>query len=228
MPFVVGRSGACGLRASPNGMGVTTLFPWRPALVPGVLPWMVSDLGTERAMNPRCGATRPLRRERCARSSLPCVASTDRRTQPNPLGRGIGRSLRETGAAKEAKRRFDCGGNRLGCPHRGRVGITVRTKWQSGTARRQRRGTALKGEPPDRQREAGRGESQPDQSRRITPFRCRCLASKKRTQSSFLRRFRCASRAPKAHGRSAQRVISDAHVVENDDSIHFAPAGAKI
>ena len=41
-------------------------------------------------MNPRCGATRPLRRERCARSSLPCVASANRRIQPNPPARGEG------------------------------------------------------------------------------------------------------------------------------------------
>ena len=160
-------------------MGVTTLFPWRPALVPGVLPWMVSDLGTERDTNPRCGATRPVRRERCARSSLPCVASDGSENTTKSPGQGIGRSLRETGAAKEAKRRFDCGGNRLGCPFRGRIGVTVRTKWQSGTAQGQRRGTALKGEPPDRQREAGRGENQPDQSRRITLSCRRCSVSRK-------------------------------------------------
>ena len=50
---------ACGLRAAPNGMGEPTLFPWRPACVPRRTPVRVSDLGTERATNLYCGATRP-------------------------------------------------------------------------------------------------------------------------------------------------------------------------
>ena len=40
----------------------------------------------------------------------------------------------ETPSAKEAKRRFDCSGNHLGCPTKGADEVAVRTKWQSGIA----------------------------------------------------------------------------------------------
>jgi len=59
--------------------------------------------------------------------------------------------------------------------------------------------------------------------RAATPF----YFLQKRGFASFLRRLRSASRTPAAHGRFAQRVFSDAHVVRKNDLVHFAPAGAK-
>lgn len=79
-------------------------------------------------------------------------------------GPGQGRCTdpRETLPAKEDKRRRDCSGNHLGCPLTWGLGrIAVRTKWQSGIAKRQRRDTAPKGKPPDRRREVCCRESQP-------------------------------------------------------------------
>ena len=58
------------------------------------------------------------------------------------------RSLLETRPAKEAK---ETDGRRWKTPRlfdRGRKGMAVRTKWQSGRAGRRHRAAALKGEPP--------------------------------------------------------------------------------
>ena len=142
-------------------------------------------------------------------------------------GQGRGRSLRETGAAKEAKRRFDCGGNRLGCPSGAERGLQCglsgnRVPRVGDGAARPSKGNHLTG---NGRRAAGKAN--PTKAVGLPCFAAAVLASKKRTTSSFLREFRCASRTPMAHGRFAQSVFSDAHVVRKNDQIHFAPAGAK-
>ena len=69
-----GRHGhvrACGCRALSNGMENPTLLPWRPAIVDGRTPFVVTDPSTKQIENLQCGATRSLSRERCVQSSLP-------------------------------------------------------------------------------------------------------------------------------------------------------------
>ena len=118
---------ACGCRAPLNGMRDPTLPPWRPAVVHRRTPPVVSDLCTRQLMsstpmarNLHRGATRPLCRERCVQSSLPCVGRVDGRVNASCPRPGTQRYFPETLFAKEDKRRFDCGGNHLGCPERGR------------------------------------------------------------------------------------------------------------
>ena len=79
---------ACGCRAPLNGMRDPTLLPWRPAVVHRRTPLVVSDLCTRQltsstpmARNLHRGATRPLCRERCVQSSLPCVGTVDREVE---------------------------------------------------------------------------------------------------------------------------------------------------
>ena len=79
---------ACGCRAPLNGMRDPTLLPWRPAVVHRRTPPVVSDLCTRQltsstpmARNLHRGATRPLCRERCVQSSLPCVGRVDREVE---------------------------------------------------------------------------------------------------------------------------------------------------
>ena len=116
----------CGFRAPSNGMEVPTLLSWRPALVHRRTPLVVSDLCTKQIENLQCGATQPLCCERCVQSSLPCVEWVNEGAKRKHSS--------ETPSAKEAKRRFDCSGNHLGCPTKGTNGVAVRTKWQSGPA----------------------------------------------------------------------------------------------
>ena len=78
-------------------------------------PARVSDLRTEQDMNLQCGAIRPLCRERCVQSSLPCVGMANRRSADRSLAGEWLESLLETLSAKEAKKRFDCSGNHLDC-----------------------------------------------------------------------------------------------------------------
>ena len=77
-----GRRGlvrACGCRAPSNGMEDPTLLPWRPVVVDGRTPFVVTDPSTKQIENLQCGATRPLSRERCVQSSLLCVGMANRR-----------------------------------------------------------------------------------------------------------------------------------------------------
>jgi hypothetical protein len=65
------------------------------------------------------------------------VVGADRGIARVCCGHSCIESALEISSAKEAKRRFDCGGKHLGCPkcalHTwGGRRITVRTKWQSG------------------------------------------------------------------------------------------------
>ena len=65
-------------------------------------------------------------------------------------------------------------------------------------------------------------------ARRSTPWRSSPPPLRNRkSASAFSREFRCASRTPLAHGRSAQREKSDARVVRFFDSILLPPAGGK-
>ena len=128
------KSHTCGFRAPSNGMEVPTLLSWRPALVHRRTPLVVSDLCTKQIENLQCGATQPLCCERCVQSSLPCVGRVDGRVNASGPRPGTQRYFPETLFAKEDKRRFDCGGNHLGCPKKGTNGVAVRTKWQAGPA----------------------------------------------------------------------------------------------
>ena len=114
-----GRHGlvrACGCRALSNGMENPTLLPWRPAVVDRRTPFVVTDRFTKQIENLQCGATRPLSRERCVQSSLLCVGMANRRAEAREPRPGQQCYFLETMPAKEAKRRFDCSGNHLGCP----------------------------------------------------------------------------------------------------------------
>ena len=63
--FGVGAGGRCGLvracgcRALSNGMENPTLQSWRPAIVDGRTPFVVTDLSTKQIENLQCGANRP-------------------------------------------------------------------------------------------------------------------------------------------------------------------------
>ena len=67
----------------------------------GRTPARVSDLGTERAMNPRRGAIRRSRRKRCARSSLPCVAREGERGGLRPAKPALQKRLRDGSTVAE-------------------------------------------------------------------------------------------------------------------------------
>ena len=68
---------ACGLRAISNGMVTPTLFPWRPVLVRGRTPTVVSGSVYEADLNLQCGASRHGARNAVCRCSLPCVERVD-------------------------------------------------------------------------------------------------------------------------------------------------------
>ena len=93
-----------------------TLPAWRPAIVDGRTPLVVTDPSTKQIENLQCGATRPWSRERCVQSSLLCVGMANRRADAREPRPGQQCYFLETMSAKEAKRRFDCSGNHLGCP----------------------------------------------------------------------------------------------------------------
>ena len=63
---------ACGSRAISNGMVTPTLFPWRPALVRGRTPTVVSGSVYEADLNLQCGASRLGRVTLCA--DVACLA----------------------------------------------------------------------------------------------------------------------------------------------------------
>ena len=68
---------ACGLRAISNGMVTPTLFPWRPALVRGRTPNVVSGSVYEADLNLQCGASRHGARNAVCRRSLSFVKRVD-------------------------------------------------------------------------------------------------------------------------------------------------------
>ena len=125
------------------------------------------------ARNLHCGATRPLCRERCVQSSLPCVGLVNRgadvqRPRPGPACYSL-----ETLPAKEDKRRRDCCGNHLGCPRCGasgglQCGLSGSRVSRRGNAAMQRlRGNHLIGDE-----RCAVGKTNPYLSRKIY-FRCR-------------------------------------------------------
>lgn len=114
-----------------------TLRSWRPAVVRWRTPLVVKRPAYEAdVMKPALRCYPALSRERCVQSSLPCVEKVDRGADARDPWPGKQSDSLETPSAKEDKKRFDCGGNHLGCPLRGGGGIAVRTKWQSGIATR--------------------------------------------------------------------------------------------
>ena len=110
----------------------------------------ISGLCTKQIVNLQCGASAPLlSRNAVCSCSLPCVGMVDGRSGRHRSRPEFGGPLLfETMPAKEAKEadRLRWKSPRLFL--RGRKGIAVRTKWQSGSADWQRRAAAPKGEPP--------------------------------------------------------------------------------
>ena len=128
---------ACGLRAISNGMVTPTLFLWRPVLVHSRTPCVVfSELCTKQIMNLQCGASAPLGAVTlCADVACLEWGWRIRDQRSNCSGRSdCLRSPFETCSAKEAKEadRLWWKSPRLSLV--GRERITVRTKWQSGSA----------------------------------------------------------------------------------------------
>ena len=137
------------------------------------LPVSGIDFGTGRDMNLHCGATRLLRRERCVQRSLPCVGNSDRRTTYRLRPRAkYDRSLKFF-LQKRIRNGVTPGWKSPRLSSRGRKGIAVRTKWQSGTSSGDNGVQRLRGNRLHRQREVRCGESQPDLCRRITFCCCR-------------------------------------------------------
>ena len=146
-------SAACACRAISNGMENPTLLAWRPAVVDRRTPFVVTDPSTKQIENLQCGATRPLSRERCVQSSLLCVGMANRRADAREPRPGQQCYFLETMPAKEAKRRFDCSGNHLGCPvtYGAPGGLQYglsgsRVPWQGNTMALHRRGNRLIGD----------------------------------------------------------------------------------
>ena len=110
----------CGGGAPSNGMEDPTLPLWRPAVVHRRTPFVVKRPVYEADCEPAMRCYPALCRERCVQSSLPCVGRVDGRVNASCPRPGTQRYFPETLFAKEDKRRFDCGGNHLGCPERGR------------------------------------------------------------------------------------------------------------
>ena len=102
---------------SPMAWGSRPCFRGDLNLCMGVLPSWYFDLCTTQGRNLYCGATRPRAVNAVCRCSLPCVGMADRRTPRASPAREALLLLLETLAAKEAKKRFDCGGKHLGCRH---------------------------------------------------------------------------------------------------------------
>ena len=128
---------ACELRAISNGMVTPTLFSWRPVLVHGRTPLVViSDPCTKQIMNLQCGASAPPGAVTlCADVACLAWGRRIRDQRSNCSGRSdCLRSPFETCSAKEAKEaaRLWWKSPRLSLV--GRERITVRTKWQSGSA----------------------------------------------------------------------------------------------
>ena len=130
---------------------------------------------TKQIVNLQCGASRHTARNAVCRRSLPCVRRVDGGYNAAVLWpeRGRDRPLKP-GLQKRLKKRTDCGGNHLGCPHGAEAGIAVRTKWQSGSASGDGCAAALKGEPPpSATRGVPWGKPDPYLSRKIYLVRCR-------------------------------------------------------
>ena len=88
-------------------------------------------------------------RNAVCRRSLPCVGMANERSGRIGSGRShSGPLLSETLSAKEAKEADRLWWKTPRLFQRGKKGIAVRTKWQSGSADGRRRAVTLKGEPP--------------------------------------------------------------------------------
>ena len=75
------ESCACGLRATPNGMGEPTLFLRRLVAVPERTPGFGYRLRYGTGYEPALRCYPALSRERCVQSSLPCVGRVDREVE---------------------------------------------------------------------------------------------------------------------------------------------------
>ena len=106
---------ACGCRAFPNGMGNPTLLSWRPVHVHRRTPFVVFRPVYGSGWKPASRYKSDSLRACCVQSSLPCVDMANRRPTGNSPAREKSVLLLETLSAKEAKKRFDCSGNHLGC-----------------------------------------------------------------------------------------------------------------
>ena len=143
-------SRACGFRAISNGMVTPTLFSWRPVVVRSRTPVVVFPSCVRNRLETCKAVQRSFGSEAlCADVACLDVGMADER--PGRIGSGRSNGdplLSETLSAKEAKEADRLWWKTPRLFQRGKKGIAVRTKWQSGSADGQRRALALKGEPP--------------------------------------------------------------------------------
>ena len=159
-------------------MVTPTLFPWRPALVRGRTPNVVSGSVYEADLNLQCGASRLRVRNAVCSRSLPCVKLVNVGSTRRCPGRDGDRDrpLKPV-LQKRLKKRTDCGGKHLGCSWEANQGLqcglsgnrvayqaTIRLRTERGTASICNEGCSV-------------GKADPHLSRKIYLFRCRCLSS---------------------------------------------------
>ena len=158
-------------------MDTPTLFPWRPVLVRGRTPTVVSGSVYEADLNLQCGASRHGARNAVCRRSLPCVKLVNVGSTRRCPGRDGDRDrpLKPV-LQKRLKKRTDCGGKHLGCSREAdqglQCGLSGNRVARSATARLgTERGTASIGNEG-----CSVGKADPHLSRKIYLFRCRCLS----------------------------------------------------
>ena len=109
----------------------------------------MSELCTKQIVNLQCGASAFAGCNAVCRRSLPCVGMANERPGRTDSGRNQSDPLlSETLSAKEAKEADRLWWKTPRLFIGDKIGIAVRTKWQSGSADGQRRAVTLKGEPP--------------------------------------------------------------------------------
>ena len=147
----------------------------------GIRPGFRGDLNlVRRRVEPREGSDRvriryePARRctESCAACSVACleVNMRGRETRPKPLWpQWTGYRSRKPCLQKRLRLRNIPLWKTPRLSEKGRQGIAVRTKWQSGSQIWQHLDWGIKWKRPARQRQVPPGENQPDLSRKIYP-----------------------------------------------------------
>ena len=166
---------ACGLRAISNGMDTPTLFPWRPVLVRGRTPIVVSGSMYEADDKPAMRCIAPIWRVTlCA--DVACLAWSGWMRDLHGIRSGRNdhrdRPLKPV-LQKRLKKRTDCGGKHLGCSWEAnqglQCGLSGNRVARSATARLgTERGTASIGNE-----RCSVGKTNPHLSRKIYLVCCR-------------------------------------------------------
>ena len=129
------ESCACGLRATPNGMGEPTLFLRRLVAVPERTPGFGYRLRYGTGYEPALRCYPASSRERCVQCSLPCVSRSGKGklSVRGPWPWAGGRYSLERLFAKEDKNRKSPLWKSPRLSEMGGSGIAVRLEWQSGS-----------------------------------------------------------------------------------------------